>query len=399
MLRAMFLLTLAALGLFVGAMAAQASPIPQPTSTATIALRYTLTDCGTITAPGSTPPNPLNGGSIPTAINNKGEVVGQNGFASEEESHGFFYSGGKMHDVGSFYDYPSIAYGINDQSEVVGTVYGNDAPEVPGEEAFLYKDGQLINLQPLGLSEAAGINNSNQIAGFADNAEPNDYGCDIFRYVQGHLVFDATIQSKAAMTGDLTAFAINNRGQVVGRGYFANYDYIEHAFLYSDGRVQDLGALGVDTNVSYATALNDNGQVVGDVSSSLTEPSWVHAFLYSGGQTQDLGTLGGTYSYALGINSLGVVVGSSYHAGYGPNLSYDEESDPFNANARAFVYIAGHMYDLNTLLAANPVGWTLIEAVGINDFGQIAVTGLAPDGETIHALVLTPKVQGPALLK
>jgi hypothetical protein len=58
------------------------------------------------------------------------------------------------------------------------------------------------------------------------------------------------------------------------------------------------------------------------------------------------------------------------------------------------------MYDLNKLLVANPAGWTLAEAVGINDFGQIAVTGFSSDGHTVHALLLTPvKVKGSDRLK
>jgi hypothetical protein len=58
------------------------------------------------------------------------------------------------------------------------------------------------------------------------------------------------------------------------------------------------------------------------------------------------------------------------------------------------------MYDLNKLLVASRAGWTLIEADGINDVGQIAVTGLSTDGKTIHALLLTPvKVQRFEVLK
>lgn len=379
----MRILPLAALGLFIGAMAAQAAP--------TIAIRYTITDCGTIGFPGTTAPTPFNGASVPTAINNKGEVTGYNDFPSEEPDHGFLYSGGKMHDIGSFEDYPSIPSAINDRSEVVGTVFSVDFPFFPALSAFLYKNGQLINLEPLGLSEAAGINNSGRIAGFADSVEPN-LGCDIFRYVQGHLVFETTIQAKVGnLESPLTASAINNRGQVVGEGLLIQTgivtdEYVEHAFLYSDGRVQDLGAIGAVTNSSYATALNDNGEVVGTANIPAAAAS--HAFLYSGGQMRDLGTLGGNYSYALGINIFGVVVGGSYLVG----------NSPPTGSERAFIYIAGQMYDLNTLLAANPTGWTLGEAVGINDFGQIAVRGVLPNGP-VHALLLTPVIQGSAPLK
>jgi probable HAF family extracellular repeat protein len=107
---------------------------------------------------------------------------------------------------------------------------------------------------------------------------------------------------------------------------------------------------------------------------------------------QDLGTLGGTNSYALGINNLGEVVGCS--SPNGSNATLVSEA------TLAFVYSAGQMYDLNKLLVASRAGWTLTEADGINDVGQIAVTGLSTDGKTIHALLLTPvKVQGFEVLK
>ena len=68
----------------------------------------------------------------------------------------------------------------------------------------------------------------------------------------------------------------------------------------------DLGTLGGTT--SYATAINDRGQVVGN---SPTIAGVTHAFLYGDGAMTDLGTLGGTTSYATAINDRGQVVGSA----------------------------------------------------------------------------------------
>src|SRR5829696_2238638 len=92
-------------------------------------------------------------------------------------------------------------------------------------------------------------------------------------------------------------------------------------------QVQDLGTLGGSS--SYATGINDSGQVIGD---SYTSAGEQHAFLYDVGATpkmQDLGTLGGSSSYATGINDSGQVVGDSYtSAGEQHAFLYDEGATP-----------------------------------------------------------------------
>src|SRR5215203_2441281 len=122
-------------------------------------------------------------------------------------------------------------------------------------------------------------------------------------------------------------------------------------------QVQDLGTLGGSS--SYATGINDSGQVIGD---SYTSAGEQHAFLYDEGATpkmQDLGTLGGSSSYATGINDSGQVVGDSY-------TSAGEQ--------HAFLYDSTNgMKDLNDLISANS-GETIYEATAINTDGKIAAT-------------------------
>lgn len=56
------------------------------------------------------------------------------------------------------------------------------------------------------------------------------------------------------------AGGINNDGQVVGYSrLIASQDY-DHAFLYQNGSMQDLGTLG---NASYPYSINDSGQIAG----------------------------------------------------------------------------------------------------------------------------------------
>ena len=88
----------------------------------------------------------------------------------------------------------------------------------------------------------------------------------------------------------------------------------------------------------------------------------------------DLGTLRGDGgSYAYGINAAGQVVG------YG--------------SLRGWIWTDGQMHDLNSLLTPHS-GCKIIEALAINDLGQIAAIGTTgPEsvlGVPSHAVLLTP---------
>jgi probable HAF family extracellular repeat protein len=138
----------------------------------------------------------------------------------------------------------------------------------------------------------------------------------------------------------------------------------QNAFLYSGGTMTNLGTLG--SIYSYALGINSAGQVVGY---SLTSSGNQNAFLYSGGTMTNLGTLGGNYSQANGINNAGQIVGYATNGG-------GAES--------AFLYsTATGMENLNTLYASLLVSGTgsqkgfvsLIDASAINASGDIAGYG------------------------
>lgn len=126
------------------------------------------------------------------------------------------------------------------------------------------------------------------------------------------------------------AIDINHRGDVVG--HFTSGD-ATRGFVFTNSGFTEIGTFGGQN--SFATAINDHGQVVGRAA---TLSGQNRAFLFSGGTLQDLGTLGGTYSEAYDINNRGVIVGISAPAD-APNLVF----------RRGFRYADGTMTMLGTL--------------------------------------------------
>jgi probable HAF family extracellular repeat protein len=100
------------------------------------------------------------------------------------------------------------------------------------------------------------------------------------------------------------ATAINASGEVVGNADTAAG--AEHAFIYANGAMIDLGTL-TGGSASNATAINSSGEVVGE---STTSGGATHAVEFGGSTVIDLGTDGTSGSEANGINDSGTIVGA-----------------------------------------------------------------------------------------
>jgi len=185
------------------------------------------------------------------------------------------------------------------------------------------------------------------------------------------------------------AYAINNRGEVVGWADSAVYEAI-HPFLWTESTgMTDLGTLG--GSWGWATAINDAGQIAG--SSIPTGGTDLQAFIYENGAMSSLGTLGHPASHARSINSQGQVVGISYiHGGVSQAFLWQNgvmvglpSSGGFSTDAwgindlghivgrrslqdenRACIWLDGVVYDLPDLGETNSL------ASDINENGQIA---------------------------
>jgi probable HAF family extracellular repeat protein len=256
---------------------------------------------------------------------------------------------------------------------------------VYGFTSFIYKNGQMSALTSDKSSRAFAINNRGQVA--VTDGELDFYTDSDFRtsYIQtqGQRV---QINKLGGPTG---VNALNDLGQATGdlRPVNSGIYGPQHAYLYSQGVTTDLGTLGGYN--SFGTGINNLAQVTGsaELAADSSGVYGTHAFLYDKGHMTDLGTLGGLSSHGLGVNDRGEVVGFS-------------EVSRSSGSTEAFLYSGGQMISLQKLIA--PVvgpDWTLTEATGINERGDI--TGWGSFNGQLHGFVLTavpePEVMALAL--
>jgi probable HAF family extracellular repeat protein len=202
---------------------------------------------------------------------------------------------------------------------------------------------------------------------------------------------------------------VNGSGQVVGWATTPGDNAYEwHAFLWDRGAIRDLGMLpGFRT--CKATAINDNGQVVGwcgfPPGSAVGSP---RAFMWSAASgIVDLGLPDNTE--ALGLNNHGDVVGWSQSdafvrssggvvsdLGPGAASAINDAGQiagwmaPPAGPPRARLWDAGGAHDLGTLTDPEPSAYS--DAYAINAYGQVVGRSSAgdptPEGEIQEHAVL-----------
>ena len=175
-----------------------------------------------------------------------------------------------------------------------------------------------------------------------------------------------------------SAIAINNSGQIIGGYYLTSGAAGE--FLITGGKMTTLPVPAGASAVS-AFAINDNGEIAGQVFVSSGAPS--HAARFANGVWTDLGAFAGAVaSRATSINLSGQVVGTAFF----PQTSYHP---PKPGKHVPFISTTSGLVNLNTLIPSGS-GFTLTDAVGINDSGQILCDATNASGNE-HAVLLSLK--------
>jgi uncharacterized membrane protein len=261
----------------------------------------------------------------------------------------------------------SIAYGVAGNGDVVGRAgYDGDGASF----AYLRKaDGTIIApLAGLGFqrSSAAGVNSAGTIIGgyawsLADYEQPYAWKDGVFTPLPTHGFPNNSVG------------AVNDAGLIVGAVQTDDFGTTQAA-TWIDGVLAELPGLSPYGSLG-AAAVSSNGLVAGDC---YVAQYVQHPCLWTGGKVIDLGDLGGGHGAAHGVNASGTVVGDSTP----PNPPYA---------AGAFVWMHGHMYNLNHLVTLPPQ-WFLQSGQAINDAGQILATGRTANGIYV-SLLLTPETR------
>jgi probable HAF family extracellular repeat protein len=275
-------------------------------------------------------------------------------------------------------------------------------PSVTGNTClgFVWQDGEMKPLPTLGGNNgfATGANNRGEVVGWAETTF-HDPTCNGDQVLQFHATLwdtrdDTFLEASPLVLPPLatdsvsSATAINDQGQVVGISGICDVAVgrfsAAHAVLWEDGVPTDIGDLG---GVAWNTpmAINHRGEVVGFANVPGGEDPGdfhAHAFRWTeAGGIEDLGTLPGAVSgdpddaisQALGINGQGQVVGMSCGV----------------RGCRGFIWQDGVMTNLNSLLAPD-YGGHLVYANDINDAGQITGQAIDPVTGDAVAFVATP---------
>jgi probable HAF family extracellular repeat protein len=216
------------------------------------------------------------------------------------------------------------------------------------------------------------VSNSGAVVGFHHMWNKNAAGDDPYTPA---LYADGKLTPVIATFGgeNTTAYAMNGKNHFVGCSSTAQEN--SHAYVYIDGKLDDLGTLGKQT--SCANAINDNDEIVGFVSDT---GNWSgRAFVYRDGATKDLNDViapdktiySGKYTLtdAYGINNKSDILASAF-PGNGQGLFVLYSDGKLSAPDRAF-----------------QESHRLTEISRLTDKGEFLANDLDPSNTISHAFV------------
>jgi probable HAF family extracellular repeat protein len=326
---------------------------------------------------------PQYSGSSSFALSNDGAAVGSGFNTGVPGTHGFIWQNGQLTVISPLpagYN-SSNGWGVNENGDVVGELMVNSARQ----GAFRRSAAGVLTALPgfsggtaPGYRLAEDINDAGQIVGYA--VLPTS-----FSHIRAAVWQpDNTITNLGDLPGGIAthAYSITNAGVVSGISGVLPHDRVL-AYRYDpvNGMV-DLGTLGgMESRVGWA--INEAGVVVGFAHTGPVGQvdNWpiFHAFRWSDGVMTDLGVQpGDNHSYATAINNHGDIVGLGMF-----------NNGALEPQPRALLWRNGQIIDLNTRIPPG-TGYHLRVANAINDSGWILVEGSQSLFQPSRALLLIP---------
>ncbi len=323
--------------------------------------RYTITDLGSM-------------GLLiePTAINDRGQIVGWSQF-SDGTMRAFLWQHGKIAKLSVIAgDKTNMASAINNKGQIVGT-----SSRTGGViHAVLWNHGTVINLGSIGSGELSGgsvqaINDAGQIIVNEVSYPNNSFTARLNLALQHHRVLLCTGNSinNGRLLGRniVIGIAINNSGAVVGY-HFDNIEHNVHGYLWKNGVTTDLGNF-------YPSGINASGVIVG--TRKVGMPPAPTAAIWKNSTLTPLSIPSATRTDGTAINDKEEIIGVT-----------DLVAD-FGSPHAALLWRDGNYVDLgNSLLPKDE--WTLIHPTAMNNLGQIV--GYGKHSGKIAAFLMTPIV-------
>jgi hypothetical protein len=318
----------------------------------------------------------LGANTFGSAINNAGEVIGYTVITGMDQP--FTWANGTLTWLDLSGGFSGQAFGINNNGQIVGQIAG-----LPSGSGVLWANSTVTNL---GSMSPSGINSSGQVVGTSNVgsnlcSDPADNAVIWSGGVVSSLDSSTSVNSIAT--------AVNDSGDAVG---YVQSSLVSacasQAAFFSGGTTTILPQLpgGDSSTVTIANAINNGGQIVGymftpDAAGAPNTP----VLWYNGTVTALLGM-----GQALGINNTGQVVGFIPSATLGGPT-----------RAAIWTAVGASPLDLNQLIdPATPLvsafpsaGGTLvlIRATAINDSGWIVAAGSVDGGTTYQSFLLQPQ--------
>jgi probable HAF family extracellular repeat protein len=308
--------------------------------------KWTIADVGT-------PPHHPEAFMIASAVNDRGEVVGEawEGPLGHQQSQGFAWRNGRM----TLLSYAGSTWVDVTAINARGDVAGDEASADGSQSSVLWRGGKPLALGTLGgkSSTAIALNDRDQVVGESQTADGK---------VHSFIWQDGTMTDLGTLGGDdAHVVAINNAGQVIGNSTTAAGP--EHAFLWQNGSMTDLGSL--NGNDSSARAINESGEVVGGIQTHVGQA--IEAVAWKNGQLMPLGRFGRPGAQAIAINRRG-------------DILIEVENNGGHASG-GILLRGGKATTIGTLGGAAPPGQGgPVRLAGLNDRDQVAGFGYAPKG-------------------
>src|SRR6266487_4289823 len=354
--------------------------------------------------------------SAGNSINDQSWVAGYSRLTGDQARHATLWrNGSTAEDLGTLAGpnntlNSNVTWNVKNTAGIIVGISQTATPEPNGEHwssaafyggafgfinlGFVWEQGQMRGLPPFPGGNngfATGANNLGQVVGWAENGVHDPTCCCTqvlqFRPAMWTLGPPDQIHDLPLIPGDSSgaATAINDNGQIVGISGICDQAVgrhtAKHAVLWENGKVTDLGTFPAAW-WNTPTAINQHGDVVGFAGDpAFVEGDILHAFIWTKDNgIKDLKPLRGRVpqhvdSEAYGINEAGQVVGVS--------------CDADQVDCRAVVWDHGvYPTDLNDL--KGDYSGILASAKDINNKGEITGRAVDPNTGALIAYLAVP---------